>query len=61
MKHEDLFYSYQSRLELINRRLEPETLEYYHETAESWEHAKYIAFSMYQQLRYYCEDGIPNY
>lgn len=61
MKHEDLFNEYQNKLDWINRRLEPDCLKFYDETAEAWKHAKYIAFSMYQQLRYYCEDGIPNY
>ena len=59
MKHEDLFKIYQSKLQWIDRRLTPECLEIYADTAESWKHAKEIAFSMYQELRLDCEDGIP--
>ena len=59
MKHEDLFKIYQSKLQWIDRRLTPECLEIYKDTAESWKHAKEIAFSMYQELRLDCEDGIP--
>ena len=60
MKHEDLFEIYQSKLQWIDRRLTPECLEIYEDTAESWKHAKEIAFSMYQELRLDCEDGIPS-
>ena len=60
MKHEDLFKIYQSKLQWIDRRLTPECLEIYADTAESWKHAKEIAFSMYQELRLDCEDGIPS-
>ena len=59
MKHEDLFEIYQSKLQWIDRRLTPECLEIYGDTAESWKHAKEIVFSMYQELRLDCEDGIP--
>ena len=59
MKHEDLFEIYQSKLQWIDRRLTPECLEIYEDTAESWKHAKEVAFSMYQELRLDCEDGIP--
>ena len=41
---ETLFGLYQSKLDWINRRLEPKTLEFYKETAESWKHAKEIVF-----------------
>ena len=59
MKHKDLFDDYKQKLNWIDRRLQPETLKFYNETAESWKHAKEIAFGMYQHLRYFCEDGIP--
>ena len=59
MKHEDLFKIYQSKLQWIDRRLTPECLEIYEDTVESWKHAKEVAFSMYQELRLDCEDGIP--
>ena len=61
MKHEDLFREYQNKLDWINRRLEPDCLKFYGETAEAWKYAKEVAFQMYQQLRYFCEDGIPKY
>lgn len=35
MTEKELFELYQSKLEWINRRLEPETLELYKETAET--------------------------
>lgn len=60
MKHEDLFEVYQSKLQWINRRLTPECLKIYEDTAESWKHAKEVAFSMYQELRLDCEDGVPS-
>ena len=60
MKHEDLFEIYQSKLQWIDRRLTPECLEIYEDTAESWKHAKEVAFSIYQELRLDCEDGIPS-
>ena len=59
MKHEDLFNEYQDKLKWIDRRLTPDCLEFYKDTAESWKHAKEVAFQMYQRLRYLCEDGIP--
>ena len=59
MKHEDLFREYQNKLDWINRRLEPDCLKFYQDTPESWKHAKEVAFQMYQQLRYFCEDGLP--
>ena len=34
---------------------------FYDETAEAWKHAKEVAFQMYQQLRYFCDEGIPKY
>lgn len=61
MKHEDLFREYQNKLDWIARRLKSDCLEFYNETAESWKHAKEVAFQMYQHLRYFCEDGIPKY
>ena len=51
MTEKELFELYQSKLEWINRRLEPETLELYKETAETWKHAKEVAFDMYESLR----------
>jgi hypothetical protein len=51
MTEKELFELYQSKLEWINRRLQPDTLEYFHETAETWKHAKEIAFDMYQHIR----------
>lgn len=59
MKHEVLFEEYQRNLEWINRRLQPSTLDFYHETADAWKHAKEVAFDMYQQLRKYTIGGIP--
>jgi hypothetical protein len=60
MKHADLFDTYQSKLQWIDRRLTPDCLKIYEDTAESWKHAKEVAFSMYQELRLDCEDGIPS-
>ncbi len=60
MKHVDLFDTYQSKLQWIDRRLTPDCLKIYEDTAESWKHAKEVAFSMYQELRLDCEDGIPS-
>ena len=57
---EQLFNLYQNKLDWINRRLEPKTLEFYNETAEAWKHAKEIVFDWYQDMRYYVEDGIPD-
>ena len=59
LTHKDLFNLYQHKLDWINRRLEPKTLEFYNETAETWKHAKEIAFDWYQDMRYFCEDGYP--
>ena len=56
---EQLFNLYQNKLDWINRRLEPKTLEFYNETAEAWKHAKEIVFDWYQDMRYYVEGGIP--
>ena len=44
MKHEDLFREYQNKLDWIDRRLKSDCLEVYNETAESWKHAKEVAF-----------------
>ena len=60
MKHADLFDAYQSKLQWIDRRLTPDCLKIYEDTAESWKHAKEVAFSIYQELRLDCEDGIPS-
>ena len=60
MKHADLFDTYQSKLQWIDRRLTPDCLKIYEDTAESWKHAKEVVFSMYQELRLDCEDGIPS-
>jgi hypothetical protein len=60
MKHIDLFDTYQSKLQWIDRRLTPDCLKIYEDTAESWKHAKEVAFSMYQELRLDCEDGVPS-
>ena len=60
MKHEDLFKEYQNKLAWIDRRLKPDVLEFYNEKAEAWKHAKEVVFQMYQHLRYFCEDGLPN-
>ena len=60
MKHADLFDTYQSKLQWIDRRLTPDCLKIYEDTAESWKHAKEVAFSMYQELRLDCKDGIPS-
>jgi hypothetical protein len=35
MKHKDLFDDYKQKLNWIDRRLQPETLKFYNETAES--------------------------
>ena len=59
LTHKDLFNIYQSKLDWINRRLEPDTLKFYDETAETWKHAKEIVFDWYQDMRYFCEDGYP--
>ena len=59
LTHKDLFNLYQNKLDWINRRLEPDTLEFYNETAEAWKHAKEIVFDWYQDMRYFCEDGYP--
>lgn len=48
---EDAFRIYQQNLEWIDRRLDPQTAEFYGETPETWKHAKEVAFSMYQDLR----------
>lgn len=61
LTHQDLFDHYQHQLDWINRRLEPDTLEFYKESAETWKHAKEIAFDTYEYLRYYLPDGIPDY
>ena len=60
LTHEELFNYYQNKLAWINRRLEPDTLEFYNETAEAWKHAKEIVFDWYQDMRYYVEGGIPD-
>jgi hypothetical protein len=60
MKHADLFDTYQSKLQWIDRRLTSDCLKIYEDTAESWKHAKEVAFSIYQELRLNCEDGIPS-
>ena len=59
LTHKDLFNLYQNKLDWINRRLEPDTLEFYNETAEAWKHAKEIVFDWYQDMRYFCEGGYP--
>ena len=59
LTHEELFNFYQGKLDWINRRLKPDALEFFHETAETWRHAKEIAFDWYQEMRNYCEDGLP--
>ena len=41
-----LFNMYQSKLAWIDRRLEPDTLKTYNETAEAWKHAKEIVFDI---------------
>ena len=61
MTHEELFNFYQSRLAWVERRLEPETLEFYKESKESWKHAKEVIFDFYEHMRYYTDGGIPNY
>ena len=55
-----LFNLYQHKLDWINRRLEPKTLEFYNETAEAWKHAKEIVFDWYQDMRCFVEGGIPD-
>ena len=60
MTHKQLFNKYQNMLDWINRRLEPDSLKFYEESAESWKHAKEVAFTMYQDIRHYVEGGIPN-
>ena len=60
MKHANLFDTYQSKLQWIDRRLTTYCLKIYEDTAESWKHAKEVAFSMYQELRLDCKDGIPS-
>ena len=55
-----LFDVYQRKLEWIDRRLKPDTLEFYGESAEAWKHAKEIAFSMYQDLRGYLSGEYPS-
>ena len=51
MTEQELFELYQSKLEWINRRLQPDALEFFHETAETWKHAKEVVFDMYQHIR----------
>ena len=59
MTHKQLFNKYQNMLDWINRRLEPDSLEFYEESAETWKHAKEVAFDMYEELRYHVRGGIP--
>ena len=40
--------------------MQPDSLSFYGETAESWDHAKDIVFGMYQDLRHYVPGGIPD-
>ena len=55
MKHEDLFNEYQDKLKWIDRRLTPDCLEFYKDTAESWKHAKEVAYEALQKgLAYVC-------
>lgn len=56
MTHKELFNFYQSQLAWINRRLKPDCLEVYKESADTWKHAKEVAFNFYQCLRYETED-----
>ena len=58
MKHADLFKAYQETLEWINRRKEPQICKFFKEEPAEWNNAKLVAFSMYQKLRYFCEDDI---
>ena len=60
LKHEDLFRKYQNTLEWIDRRSKPDVARLYQEKPDCWKHAKEVAFTMYEDLRYYCEDGIPD-
>ena len=60
MKHDDLLAVYQRMLEWIDRRMDPDMADFYHESPETWGHAKEVAFQMYQDLRYLCEGGIPS-
>lgn len=32
-----------------------------HETAENWKHSKEMIFDAYEHLRYFLDDGIPEY
>ena len=51
------FDHYQSILEWIDRRQQPETLEFYDkDRKEYWHHAKEVAFMMYQNLRHLLGD-----
>ena len=60
MTFKNLFSEYQDILERINRRMEPEVLEFHHDSIDNWKNAKYIAFRMFEQLRYYTEGGVPS-
>lgn len=57
MKHNELLSEYERQLEWVNIRTKEKTLEFYGEDASAWKHAKEIAFHMYENLRYLCEDG----
>jgi hypothetical protein len=58
LTHEELFNYYQNKLDWINRRLEPDALKFYNETAETWKHAKEITFYWYEDMRYHVDGGI---
>lgn len=57
MRHEELFDAYQKELEWIKLRLLERNLEFYHEDAGDWKHAKEAVFHVYENLRHLCEDG----
>ena len=59
MTHKKLFGIYKNVLDFIERRTEEKVLKFYDEQKSDWKHAKEIAFSMYEGLRFYVEDGIP--
>lgn len=61
IKHEDLFNEYQHILAWIDRRSKPDVARLYQEKPDYWKHAKEIAFTFYENLRYKCDDGIPDH
>lgn len=60
MTFDELFAQYKALIDWIDRRMKPEVLEFHHESVDNWKYAKHTVFLMFERLRYYTEEGIPN-